>query len=141
MNDELTKRVFDWVSATAEKIGDFAGKEIPPFITEYLTWKFWENILNVGAYFFGLIVFIIIILSLFKLTVHLWTKAKEIPHSDYDLAATVSSALTMVGFLTCAVYFVINFPLQSIFDCVQIKIAPKVYLVERAAELYKEAKK
>jgi hypothetical protein len=40
--NELQTKLVLWLENAAQAIGDFAVKEIPPVIHEYLQWKFFE---------------------------------------------------------------------------------------------------
>jgi len=139
--EELLNKVVEWTGETAEKIGDFAAKEIPPFITEYLTWKFWENAFHIILYAGSVIGAIIIVGCMVKFTMHCFKKKDENGYSsDWEFASVLSTIISAV----CSVLFFCialkEFPSKNILDCMQIKLAPKVYLVEKAAELYKQNK-
>lgn len=138
--EELLNKVVEWTGETAEKIGDFAAKEIPPFITEYLTWKFWENAIGVGFYLILIPIFIAVAIGLYKAVQIMWKKKKENPHSDWEVPAVLSTIFGGMSALVLSGMWILNFPTDKILDCVQIKLAPKVYLVEKAAEIYKENK-
>lgn len=127
MNEELQNKVFSWVSQTADKIGDWGSKEIPSFITEFLTWRFYENLISIGAYFaLAILTAILILKALIPLIKFIRTTAYE-ELMGFPIALSV--------FLIVAIIF--NFPVPEIKDCVKIKVAPKVYLVEEAAKLIK----
>ncbi len=131
MQQELLQKVGDWIIKTTEQIGDFAAKEIPPFITEYLQWKFWENVMAIVQY--GSAIGICTIFSIICYKVARKYKNNE----DVMIPAVIGSvASAVMGFL----FLIITFPTENIKNCIQIKIAPKVYLVEKAAELYKQSK-
>ncbi len=138
--EKLTEKVMEWVGNAAQQIGDFASKEVPPFITEYLTWKFWEGVVHIGGYIFVEVLLVIVALGMFKLAQIGWRKYKENGNGDFDVmgvAATVAGCcLTAISII----HLFAEFPTQSLMDCIQIKIAPKVYLVEKAAALYKSSK-
>lgn len=136
--NELMQKVAEWISKTAEQIGDFAAKEIPPFIHEYLTWKFWEN--AVGVVFHFLLLFAILIaLALVVFGIKkLWALAKRDRGSEWDVVATMLSIFGPLFIIINLGFWIGNFPTDKILDCIQIKIAPKVYLVEKASELYKQ---
>lgn len=132
MNTELLAgKVVDWVAKTTEQIGDFAAKEIPPFIHEYLTWKFWEA--AIGAIYLLIPCLICAVLLIcFAKKVWLWA----IKYLDESGALSILVPVLFYG--VCMAVFFGNFPKSEIKDMIQIKLAPKVYLVEKAAELYKE---
>lgn len=137
---ELLTKVGNWISETAQQIGDFAAKEIPPFITEYLTWKFWENVTYISVHFvagIGIILFTTIMWMLIKL---MWKKHGETKFNNWNEGAISSTIFSIIAIGILTIFWIIKFPLHNIMNCIQIKIAPKVYLVEKAAELYKTNK-
>lgn len=137
--EKLTEKVMDWVGQAAQQIGDFATKEIPPFITEYLGWKFWECIIHIVGYITVEALLVIITIVMFKVANFGWKKYKE-GHNDYDLLSIGGTVVGAVFIIISLVHLFGNFPTQNLLDCVQIKIAPKVYLVEKASTIYKAAK-
>jgi len=138
--NELMNKVVEWVGQTAEKIGDFAAKEIPPFVQEYLTWKFWENAIGVVGHFINLGFIIIATLAVIWGVKRFWKKHVEKPHEDWEIGSIILGIFGGLASLILTVVWIVNFPVNKVLDCVQIKIAPKVYLVEKAAEIYKENK-
>ncbi len=127
----MLEKVSNWIAKTTEQIGDFAAKEIPPFITEYLQWKFWENAGGIAQYVIMIVFFTTLSIVGYKVA----RKYKDI--EEFLIASViVSVASAVVGFIGIFA----GFPAENIKDCIQIKIAPKVYLVEKAAELYKQSK-
>ena len=141
LDTNLTDKVIEWVGQAAQQIGDFAAKEVPPFINEYLTWKFWENVANMGFYVMWVLVYVILCTAFYKLAKFFYKKLEETHDSDWESATGLTGFIGIVIGVLGLLYTFISFPQQNIIDCVQIKIAPKVYLVEKATELYKESKK
>lgn len=132
MNEELQNKVFTWVSQTADKIGEWGGKEIPSFITEFLTWRFYENAINISLYgMFACLVLFILFKYLIPLAKKCYTEDNKYGMDDGSIMLAL-----MLSF-TITLGMIVIFPLQEIKDCVKIKIAPKVYLVEEAAKLIK----
>lgn len=132
MNTELlSEKVVDWVAKTTEQIGDFAAKEIPPFIHEYLTWKFWEAAISAIYSLIPCLVCVVLLICFAK-KVWLWT----LKYLDESGGITILAPILFYG--VCVVIFFSNFPKSEIKDMIQIKLAPKVYLIERAAEIYKQ---
>ncbi len=138
--EELMTKVVEWTGETAEKIGDFAAKEIPPFIHEYLQWKFWENAIGVGFYLILIPIFIAAVIGLYKAIQTMWKKKKENPYSDWEVPATLLTIFGGIGAIGLFIIGISNFPTDKILDCVQIKLAPKVYLIQQASEIIKENK-
>lgn len=131
---EMLQKIGDWIAKTTEQISDFAAKEVPPFILEYLQWKFWENVVGIVQY--GLLVILSAILAFIS---YKWTVKLNKVSSNGD-AAFATFIMCLAFSLVVLFYGVGGFPSDNIKDCIQIKIAPKVYLVEKAAELYKQSK-
>jgi hypothetical protein len=141
MKEELLEKVGTWVATTAEQIGDFASREIPPFIHEYLMWKFWESIVNIGIHIIILGIIAIGTFLLNKLVRFLWQKHLNGGRNDnWDFGAIISGLLGTSALIGFVITWICNFPVEDIKDCVQIKLAPEVYLVEKAAEIYKNNK-
>jgi hypothetical protein len=129
MKTESEKEVWSWVLETAQKLESFAMSEIPPFIQEYLAWKYLECSLIVGLWLVSTGLMITCALLLRKYGNHLYDKMGEglVLPIMFMLAwgaGTVVSLLAVVG------------PAGK--DMIQIKVAPKVYLVEKASELIKK---
>jgi len=141
-NEELLNKVAAWVGETADKIGDFAAREIPPFIHEYLAWKFWENIIGIIFHFIFLFVVIGVITLSYKTIKFFIKKTNGNYASDGWFMGTIFSFV--IG-AACSIILSVNwikdFPSDKILECVQIKMAPKIYLVEKAAEIYQQVKK
>lgn len=123
----LQQQVFEYIKKAAEKIGDFTQREIPPFIEEFLQWKFVENAVYVG---FGITALFVVFCGL-----KCWSKRKSSGkmHGDEDIFFVAASII--YGLLTIAVTGGALVPL--ILEMIQIKIAPKVFLLETAAEYLK----
>jgi len=142
MNENLTDKVVEWVGQTAQQIGDFAAKEVPPFITEYLQWKFWESVANIGFYAFWLSITLICITIVTKVFFYCSKKYDEggEDRNSWEFIGQGCVFLDICLFIAFVLQFLLIFPKQDIVDCMKIKMAPKVYLVEKATEIYKEAK-
>jgi hypothetical protein len=138
MNEKLTERVMGWVENATQQIGDFASKEVPPFITEYLTWKFWEGIIDIFGYISTELIMIGFIFGMYKLMGYGWAKYNSKPNDGYDVLAIASTVIGAVISIIFSIHTFAGFPRESVVDCVKIKIAPKVYLVEKAAELIRK---
>jgi hypothetical protein len=129
--EELSQQVFDYFTETVAKIGDFAVKEVPPFITEYLNWQFVNAAINVSFWIVPFLLFIgFLCVNLKKGN---WAHKKLNGESVYPIISLLISIGVSIAF------FVSFFAkaLDDIKDMVQIKIAPKVYLIEKAAEIVK----
>lgn len=131
MDTKLQDQVLEWISSTAEKIGDFATTQIPPFINEYLTWKFIEALVTT-SYVGGLLM---ILFVAFCLRIKRLVKWAIESSEDTDgiswlvpITLTIATVSIIIG----------NFPIDEIKTMIQIKVAPKVYLIESAAKIIKQ---
>lgn len=134
--EQLLMKVGEWVSKTAEQVGDFAAREIPPFIHEYLTWKFWESAIGIFQYFICGVIWITLIIAMIRFTMSAIKNAKADRSSDWDVAALVSGIISAI---MCPVFLISifqKFPTENIKDCLQIKMAPKVYLLEKGTQIF-----
>lgn len=129
MTNELETKLIGWLETSAQAIGDFASKEVPPFIHEYLHWKFLECFYSPCMALLGFVVFGLIMRKF-------WKKYK----TDNDPAlrelyggGTIFSAISLFTILL----LFISSSLKNIPTAIQIKVAPKVYLMEKATELIK----
>ena len=129
MDNNLQEKVIQWIESTAAKIGDFATEQIPPFITEYLTWKFWEAAFSASLY--------LILVAIAGVYLAYWKKiwAWNVKYFDSSDGISLLPVCLSAILLTLALFF--NFPYNEIKDMIQINIAPKVYLLEKASELIK----
>jgi hypothetical protein len=129
MDNNLQEKVIQWIESTASKIGDFATEQIPPFITEYLTWKFWEAAFSASLY--------LILVAIAGVYLAYWKKiwAWNVKYFDSSDGISLLPVCLSAILLTLALFF--NFPYNEIKDMIQINIAPKVYLLEKASELIK----
>jgi hypothetical protein len=129
MKSEKEKEVWSWVLETAQRLESFAVAEIPPFIQEYLAWKYLECSLIVGLWLVSTGLMITCALLLNKYITRLYDKMGE--------GFTALFGFMMFWFASTLVaipFFVI----PAAKDMIQIKVAPKVYLVEKASELIKK---
>ena len=129
MDEELKKLLLtnfsdlaQWIKSAAEASGDFIAREAPLFVQEYSAWVFWSNLL-MTLMFIG---FALSMLPAFRYV----SRNKEAfsePDVPYELVMTVLWAITL-GFIAIGV---------TCFGRVAIKakVAPRVLLVEKAAEL------
>ena len=129
MDNNLQEKVIQWIESTASKIGDFATEQIPPFITEYLTWKFWEAAFSASMY--------LIVLAVAGVYLAYWKKIWAWTMEDFDGSDGISLLPTLISAVGVSLLLIFNFPYDEIKDMIQITIAPKVYLLEKTAELIK----
>lgn len=113
---------------TLDKAVDTLEKEVPLVVGEYLQWKFWESAAN------------LIILALFAIiyagVLFFVIRRKNFEWFGDDPISFFGTVVSIVG----GVILLITIPLVGIENaktCLQISIAPKVYLIERASEILK----
>ena len=116
-----------WIEEAAKQVGDFAVQEIPPFIEEYLQWKFWEAAVETAVSMVALVPFIIALIYCKRF----WNWMMKHMVDSNGAAMIPYAAVNII----CIILAVCNFPYEQIKDMIQISIAPKVYLIERAAEI------
>jgi hypothetical protein len=129
MTNELETKLIGWLETSAQAIGDFASKEVPPFIHEYLQWKFLECFYTPCMALLGFLVFGLIMRKC-------WKKYK----TDNDPALSElyqgGAIFSAISLFTIFLIFILS-SLKNIPTAIQIKVAPKVYLMEKATELIK----
>jgi hypothetical protein len=130
MDNNLQEKVIQWIESTASKIGDFATEQIPPFITEYLTWKFWEAAFSASLY--------LILVAVAGVYLAYWKKIWAWNVKYFDRSDGVSLLPVCLSAALLTLMLVFNFPYDEIKDMIQINIAPKVYLLEKASEIIKQ---
>lgn len=138
--EQVLQKVGEWISTTANQIGDFASREIPPFIHEYLAWKFWENAAGIIGHFVLLGLLIGFIVTAYKLNRKCYAKYIDTKDADWGAGTVITGLISGTASIILSVVWLTHFPKENVFNCIQIKIAPKVYLIEKAAEIYQQAK-
>ena len=129
MKPELQEKIYTWITEAAQKVGDWSSTEIPLFVTEYLQWKFVEA----GMYTVVWTIAMAIVLS-FAPRFKRWCFDKQVRDDSEELTPVAFVFLTLLS----VVVMVTSFPYDEVKDMLQIHIAPKVYLLEKASELLKE---
>ena len=131
---EITLKVMEWLSAAANRVGDFAKEEIPPFIHEFLSWKFFEASID-AAWSLAYIIPILIFFFFYSKKAWAWgIKYGEESDGVALLLPVVATGIASIGLL-------VAFPLDEIKTMVKIKTAPKVYLIEEAANIIQNLQK
>jgi hypothetical protein len=130
-DQDLQHQVFEYIKQTAEKIGDFASKEIPPFINEFLQWKFIEAGIYSGCW--ALIFLICFVAGIFVIK---WKKQIGRAFSNTD-GITIFFFFFWLSFCIILIATFVPVFLSNILTMVQIHVAPKVYLIEQAANYLK----
>lgn len=142
MTPETQQKVWQWVSETANQIKDWGSKEIPSFITEYLQWKFASSMIDIVGWSLLVVIVGLVVTKLTPKVVKLAIKAHD-ESSTYDgegraVLAVIAAIIACIASFAFCMSLILNFPKDQIKECVQIKVAPKVYLIERAAEFIKQ---
>jgi hypothetical protein len=120
----MNENIQNWIIEQGNNITNWAGAEIPSFIQEFLTWNFYSGIINIAS--------CSIILGVIALLYLKFRKQIQEMVEDCNPVCIFIGA----GMLIAVVILPINI-YENIKDVVQIKVAPKVYLVEKAAEMLK----
>jgi hypothetical protein len=129
MTNYWEKTLIDLVEKTkagVEKGVDFAMQEAPKFIEELLKWKFYESLLAVVA---AVLAFAI----LTTLYIVVYRKMKDADEESRIITRVLSTLIFLA--VSCAVIFPTAF--RNTKTMVEIKVAPRVYLVDYAASLMK----
>lgn len=129
LQNDLQTKVWQWIESSAQAIGDFAAKEIPPFIHEYLQWKFCEATFDASIRMILVIIGIIMLCRFRKIIA--WAEKHSRDSEGFSYAVPVFSIII------APLLIFHPFPKDQIKDMIQIKVAPKVYLIEKAAEIIK----
>jgi hypothetical protein len=133
LQTDLQTKVWQWIESSAQAIGDFAAKEIPPFIHEYLQWKFYEATFDASFRMIFVLIGFVTLCRLGKIIA--WAKKYSRDSEGLSYAVPIASVVIASILVLCP------FPRGQIKDMLQIKVAPKVYLIEKAAEIIKNNKK
>lgn len=129
--NELQTKLIMWLENAAQAIGDFATKEIPPFIHEYLQWKFFE------ACYYTIIPIVCLLISLYILRYGRKLLSSDKNYGGFEIVPVIIGSL----FTVVAVIATMVNGIPNLKTAVQIKIAPKVYLIEQASEIIKGTNK
>jgi len=122
----LTKRIesiLAFIEDAAKQAKGFADEQSPDLIRQILSWAFWCNVMNIG---------ICALLGLLLLTGQVAAWQMFVVGQDHyraDFPAAIILAL-----------FILDLPivlisLSSLQEMVQVRVAPKVYLLEYAKSL------
>ena len=109
----------------AEKTGNFVVEQAPDLIQQLIVWKTCE-------YIFFIIISIAFMFSLYK-----WHKSAMKRYDNYDnFCGKIESFIYGVYAIVVILIFGIAL-FKSFFDLIQILLAPKIWLIEYAANLIK----
>ncbi|MFH5804724.1 hypothetical protein [Alienimonas sp. DA493] len=133
LDAELKRNAADllaWVRERAEAGEDFLAEQAPLVVEEYLRWGWWEAALSSGLYGAGLAVAACVawvIAPVIKKLLN--TPILEQKESDFSTALLGGMFALIVG-LPSALCLT-----SALFELVQITVAPRVWLIERLADL------
>lgn len=148
MKQENIDNIYNWLAARVESAENFVMAELPPFIHEYLTWHFWSNGIDVAVWLIWSLIWAAGIVVGWKLGWKYWNKAEVSReergnncHTDPEVALYMVPWI-VGGFMAIALIAnnTVNSHIEEAKTMVQIKVAPKVFLLDKAAELIKEHK-
>lgn len=139
MDQEKLDKMWLWVEETAKRVGEFGSEQIPIFIHEYLSWHWTESFINC---LIGFLMIIIPLIWAYKagwgdMFIEKWEKRDEKGFS--------TGGLTRHG-IKSLILSIISVPLliiglHKVFmntDWIKISIAPRVYLLDKAATMIKK---
>ena len=118
----MNENIQNWIIDQANNITNWASAEIPSFIQEFLAWNFYNGLINIGvsSIILGVVVWLFI----------KFRKQWVVYDCNPVILFIGTGILVAVIILPVAIY-------NNAKEVVQIKVAPKVYLVEKAAIMFK----
>lgn len=128
MNEELQERIegyLDAVESSANTAGEFAAEQVPLVAQEYLAWVFWGGVVLLLAALVG------ILLSAVAAYVF-WKTKDSLKHVEANVLSAMAALALATGSFIAAV--------PATYNIVKVTVAPRVVLIEKAAELIKESK-
>lgn len=137
MNEELQNKIYNWIAEVSGKIGDWTAEQLPPFINEYLQWKFLEHSMGCVLQVFGILILFGTVTLLFHIAKKLNNTYNKTQNEDYlygtvmsGAGATLSLAIA-IGLLCEGSWY------DNGMSAIKIKIAPKVYMLEQVTKFIK----
>ncbi len=121
----MNQNIQNWIIEQASNVTNWANAEVPLVIQEFLIWNFYSGLINIA----GLLILSGIVFSLcikFKKNI-----IEALKYDDFLPVPISIITTTLVILLVTGLFY-------SVKDVIQIKVAPKVYLVEKAAEMIKK---
>ncbi len=113
------------------KAVDYGMKELPVVITEFLRWRFWMHLMHaLSSVVFGLIGVTLICLGVKRGN---WSDSSPPAWLIGVIAGGIMTVIATIGFFAGPP----NGPsgLDHIMSCIQIAIAPRIYLIEQVSHL------
>lgn len=127
MNTNLTQVVIETIEESKKVLGDgfdFAKEQTPLLIREFLVWRFWEHFILAVALAVVAVIAWVWVARLINKGSKWW--------SDWDVFAGLLTGLAVLISVISTVGAIHNG-----LQVVKIKVAPRVYLVEFAADTIK----
>jgi hypothetical protein len=121
----MNQNIHNWIIDQASNVTNWANAEVPLFIQEFLIWNFYSGIINIVGILLSLVIIFGLYIKFKKYLVESFNNGD--PLMVITLVFIIPIAISLVVVLFC-----------DVKDVIQIKVAPKVYLVEKAAELIKK---
>jgi hypothetical protein len=121
----MNQNIQNWIIEQASNVTNWANAEVPLVIQEFLIWNFYSGLINIV----GILVFLGIVFSL-------CIKFKKNIIDSFKYVDPLSIVFSSI--IPCCVIFSTVGLFCNVKDIIHIKVAPKVYLVEKAAELIKQ---
>lgn len=128
---ENSQEVLKWAKESAEKTADFAAAQTPLYIQEYLAWQFWSNSLKY-------VILVLVTGSSLVLAFIVGNKAKWGSSDTVQFSNIVTIVSGFVGVLCLCACFI---NLDWVFNAVEVKVAPRVVLVEQLAKTIHDAER
>jgi hypothetical protein len=121
----MNQNIQNWIIEQASNVTNWANAEVPLVIQEFLIWNFYSGLINIV----GILVFLGIVFSL-------CIKFKKNIIDSFKYLDPLSVVFSSI-IIPCVIFSMVGL-FYNVKDIIQIKVAPKVYLVEKAAELIKQ---
>lgn len=134
-NDILIQNVAglsEWIKTSAGQVGNFVSEQTPLFIQEYLNWYFWDHAVTVGIFVILYIIVASLLLCNKKEFVRSWDEDKM------NVGTFIFMAAGIVGVIGFIPFFFDGVPAAK--EMVKVKVAPRIVLVEKIADLTKRLK-
>lgn len=123
----ITAEVYEIGKTNVGKAVDVVSEQAPVVANEYLTWMFWDNAFSAG---YSLIVFLLII----SIPIIMWLKSRKFEDEQDKFWMLLYSIFPLVFAMLIFYHGVI----ENVKECVKIKVAPRVVLIEKAVDLFKK---
>ena len=119
MKEEILNKFIEKSLAYLSSAEAFLGKEVPSYIQELLTFKFYESLVFLGFGLFFIVITVLTLKYVWKLTEDKHGDARDVPRFFIGIFGTLGIVLvTFIGLMDSSV------------TLIKIKTAPRVYLVE-----------